>query len=135
MNKIIIGILVIVIFLGVFYVKRSTNFNEAVSNPFEITFVEIIRSSDNKEVVIEDGSEVLNLMNQLSETELTEKAMGSIDFDESYWIILQADNKREFGSTIYAENYMLIYEYEWSKQNSYQIISGFDSTNIEPFFE
>lgn len=135
MKKIVIAILVTTVILGVFYFKRGMNFNEAVPDSPEITSIEIIRTSDNQDVVLEGGNDVRDLMNQLSETELREKSIGSIDFEESYWITIRADNNRKFGLTIYDEKYMLIYDYESSKQNSYQIISGFESFSIEKYFD
>ncbi|MEH7236847.1 hypothetical protein [Bacillus sp. JJ1562] len=136
MKKIIIAIIGIAIILGVLYVKSgSTSFDNVVSGTPTITSIEIIRGSDDKEVVIDDKNKVTNLMNGFSMTELKEKSMGSIEFDESYWITLRADGKRKFGLTIYDEKYILVFEYESSKQNSYRIIRGFDSSSIEQYFQ
>ncbi|MFS0862033.1 hypothetical protein [Fredinandcohnia sp. 179-A 10B2 NHS] len=61
--------------------------------------------------------------------------MGSINFDESYWLTLRTNGERKLGITVYDENYLMIFDYSTSNQTSYQIISGFDSSNIEQYFD
>ncbi len=137
--KRIVGITItsIIVIIGAFYLlksKSSTTFNEFVHTA-EITSIDIIRSSDDKEVVIENGNDIKELLKHFSEAELMEDEMGSIDFNESYWITLRSNNVRKLGMTVYDDKYLLIFDYNKNNSTGYQIISVFDSSNIEQYFD
>jgi ABC-type uncharacterized transport system substrate-binding protein len=139
----IIGILSIIIILCAIYLinARSTTFKEEVPDVAEITSVEIIKTSVDKETVLENGNDVKELLEHWSELELKTDKMGALDFDfdESYWITLKANDIRKYGLTVYDESYFLIYDYsKRSKKDSsrsYKIISGLNLEDIEQYFQ
>ncbi|MBP2242980.1 hypothetical protein J2Z40_003562 [Cytobacillus eiseniae] len=132
-----VGILSIILILGAFYLinsRSSTTFNEIVPDTAKITSIEIIKSSTDIEAVIENGNDIKELLKSLSEAELKGAKMGSIHFNESYWITLSTNEKRQVGITVYDDKYLLIFDYNENKQTTYQIINGLDSSYIEQFF-
>ncbi|MBD8068804.1 DUF5301 domain-containing protein [Bacillus sp. PS06] len=139
MKKIVgITITTIIVIIGAFYLLNSrsnTTFNEVVLEMPEITSIEIIKSSAEKEVFIENENVITQLLKHFSEAELKEDEVGSINFDESYWLTLRTNGERKLGITVYDENYLMIFDYSTSNQTSYRIISGFDSSKIEQYFD
>jgi Domain of unknown function (DUF5300) len=133
------GFLSIMIILGVMYMinSRSTTFNQAVPDISEITSIEIIKTSIDKEVILEKEKDVKRLIQSWSEMELKADEIGSLDFEESYWITLKANDARKYGLTIYDDQYLLIYDFskrtEKDSSRSYQIISGADLDDIEQY--
>jgi len=135
----IIGIafISIIVVLGALYLfnsKSNTTFNDFVLDTGEITSIEIIKTSTDKEIVIENGNDVKGILEHFYEAELKENEMGSIDFNESYWMTLKSNGARKLGMTVYDEKYLLIFDYNQNKQTSYQIISDFNAYNIEKYF-
>ncbi|MDW2876128.1 MULTISPECIES: DUF5301 domain-containing protein [Bacillaceae] len=135
----VLGFLSILIILGAIYMinTRSTTFNQAVPDMSEITAIEIIKSSTDKEVVLEKN-DVKKLVQSWSEMELKADKMGSLDFEESYWITLKANDERKYGLTVYDDKYLLVYDFskrtKKDSSRSYQIISGADLDDIEQYF-
>ena len=138
MGKIIgIAFISIIVVLGALYLfnsKSNTTFNDFVLDTGEITSIEIIKTSTDKEIVIENGNDVKGILEHFYEAELKENEMGSIDFNESYWMTLKSNGARKLGMTVYDEKYLLIFDYNQNKQTSYQIISDFNAYNIEKYF-
>ncbi|MGD6875086.1 DUF5301 domain-containing protein [Bacillus infantis] len=134
------GFISIMIILGVMYMinSRSTTFNQAVPDMSEVSSIQIIKSSTNKEVILEKESDVKSLIQSWSEMELKADEMGSLDFKESYWITLKANDEREYGLTVYDDKYLLVYDFskrtKKDSSRSYQIISGADLDDIEQYF-
>jgi hypothetical protein len=134
------GFLSIIMILGVIYIinSRSSTFNQAVPDMSEITSIEIIKTSIDKKIILEKENDVKNLILSWSEMELKANKMGSLDFEESYWITLKANDTRKYGLTVYDEKYLLIYDYSKrtrkDSSRSYQIISGFDLGDTEQYF-
>lgn len=118
--------------------SRSTTFNQAVPDMSEVSSIQIIKSSTNKEVILEKESDVKSLIQSWSEMELKADEMGSLDFKESYWITLKANDEREYGLTVYDDKYLLVYDFskrtKKDSSRSYQIISGADLDDIEQYF-
>ncbi|MGD6855952.1 DUF5301 domain-containing protein [Bacillus infantis] len=135
----VLGFLSILIILGAIYMinTRSTTFNQAVPDMSEITAIEIIKSSTDKEVVLEKN-DVKKLVQSWSDMELKADGMGSLDFEESYWITLRAKDTRKYGLTVYDDKYLLVYDFskrtKKDSSRSYQIISGADLDDIEQYF-
>ncbi|HWO97236.1 MAG TPA: DUF5301 domain-containing protein [Bacillus sp. (in: firmicutes)] len=137
MKKKILGISItsVIVILGSFYLytsRNGTTFNEIVLDTTEVTSVEIVRSSDDKKVVLKDENDINFFIKSLSEAELKENKIKE-DFDESYWLVLRTNGERKIGMTIYDEKFLLLYDYETNKQTSYQIVRGFHSSNIAKF--
>ncbi|MGD6903341.1 DUF5301 domain-containing protein [Bacillus infantis] len=135
----VLGFLSILIILGAIYMinTRSTTFNQAVPDMSEITAIEIIKSSTDKEVVLEKN-DVKKLVQSWSEMELKADKMGPLDFEESYWITLKDNDERKYGLTVYDDKYLLVYDFskriKKDSSRSYQIISGADLDDIEQYF-
>jgi hypothetical protein len=133
------GFLSIIMILGVIYIinSRSITFNQAVPDMSEITSIEIIKTSTDMEVVLEKENDVKTLIQSWSGMELKSDKMGSLDFEESYWITLKASDARKYGLTVYDDKYLLIYDHSKRAKKdsrSYQVISGFDLGDIEQHF-
>ncbi|MGD6842482.1 DUF5301 domain-containing protein [Bacillus infantis] len=134
------GFLSIMMILGVIYIinSRNTTFNQAVPDMSEITSIEIIKSSTDKEVVLENKNDVKSLIQSWSEMKLKADKMGSLNFEESYWITLKANDARKYGLTIYDDQYLLVYDFskrnEKGSSRSYHLMNGFDLGDIEQYF-
>jgi hypothetical protein len=130
---------IMIIFVVMFMINsRITTFNQAVPDMSEITSIEILKTSTDKSVVLEKESDVTILIQSWSEMELKADKMGSLDFEESYWITLKANDERKYGLTVYDDKYLLVYDFskrtKKDSSRSYQIISGADLDDIEQYF-
>ncbi|MDF0729015.1 DUF5301 domain-containing protein [Cytobacillus sp. S13-E01] len=131
---------IIIVFLGIFYfynVNKTTSLDNVLSDidVSDITSIEIIKSSDNKEKILQNKNEINNFIQIFSQVEFKERSLKKLKFDESYWITIRENEERSVGMTIYDENYMLVYIYKPTSQNSFEILNGRSLTDIENYFK
>ncbi|MFC4323079.1 hypothetical protein [Litchfieldia salsa] len=136
--NLIFASLIVIAIVGFFIFSGMTkSFEDNVPKELlsEVTSVEILRTFDNKEVVIEDKYGIDEVMSSFSNARLKESKIHKIESTDSYWITIRANNERKFGITVYDEEYLIVYDYESSEVHNYQIKDGFSITTIEKIFE
>ncbi|AWE07629.1 hypothetical protein DCE79_09645 [Lysinibacillus sp. 2017] len=83
-----------------------------------VSEINVIRGSDDKEVTIIEENPKENLLAALLDTDVKKAKGSNKDDSESYWITIKNENEREFGFRIDNELNVTPYEYGGSKKNS-----------------
>lgn len=138
-GKYFITILVIIIVaaLGMMYIfSKNTTFQEVVLDKLnlnEISSIEIIKSdrTNEKEITVTDPSQIIKIMDAFSQMKLKESTISNINYITSYWITLKSNENRNFGITLYDNNYIFIYEYNAVSQNN-QFKSYIITNDLDP---
>ena len=134
----VMGILVIVGFL-LLSNKETTLKEEGVGGGIDhsrVNEIEIIRSSDDKKIIIKEA-QAEELFTEFLNAELKEEKNVDGALTEAYWITIREDGKRALGIRIDNRLVLTPYDYNGNKKNSEEYVVEDDSIleSIEQLFE
>ena len=143
MKKIVGSILVVIILLSIGFLLLSNNETTLKAEDFgdvidrsNVNEIEIIRSSDDKTIIIkEDQAE--ELYTEFLNAELKEAKNVDGALTEAYWITIREDGKRALGIRMDTRLVLSPYDYSGNKKNSESYVVEDDSVleTIEQLFK
>ncbi len=143
MKKIVGSILVMSILLIVGFLLLSNNETTLKEEDFgdgidrsRVNEIEIIRSSDDKKIIIKEA-QAEELFTEFLNAELKEEKNVDGALTETYWITIREDGKRALGIRIDNRLVLTPYDYNGNKKNSEEYVVEDDSIleSIEQLFE
>lgn len=127
-TTIAITLLLVVVMVLLYQQSQNTSFQEVVLNKVsvdEISSLQVISrlydSADEEEVLITNKQEIAEILNYLSQFELSKSKLSNITYTESFWITIKTGEERAFGLTLYDNAYLSVYQYIPQRSASYRI--------------
>ena len=143
MKKIVGSILALIILLIVGFLLLTNNETTLKEEGFEdeinrsnVNEIEIIRSSDDKTIIVKEG-QAEELFTEFLNAKIKEAKNVDGALTETYWITIREDGKRALGIRIDNRLVLTPYDYNGNKKNSEEYVVEDDSIleSIEQLFE
>ncbi len=137
--KLIMFFVFLIIILGSIYIFKTNNsFKNTVLENIritDVTIIEIIRSADNKEIVITDRNQIDKIMSNFLVANLKKSKILDQNFNESYWIKIRVNKKLKLGLRLDDKNYISVFDYDKGNIGDFKINGNFEKEIIENLFE
>jgi len=117
---------------------RDTDFTTEVTERLdleEIHEIEIIRSSDEKTVIITDAAEIDQIMQPFKDLPLKKVWFSNSDSNEAYWLTLSINDNREIGLRLDDDQHLFVYLYEENYMKDYKLTKDIDMTFFKQLFQ
>lgn len=137
-------LLLLIPFLAFIYIiNLNTSFERVALDDLkieDITSIDIVKSSNNEEVTIEDVNQIEQIMKNFSSTELRKysvlEQLEERNFNEAYWITIKVDGDRKLGIRLDSEKYISIFDYTKNNKNTnFKITNNLNLEFIENLFK
>ncbi|WCH45917.1 hypothetical protein [Lysinibacillus sp. OF-1] len=138
--KLLLGILLplLILYISTMLLTRDTDFTTEVTERLdlkEIHKIEVIRSSDEKTIMLTNKAEIDQIMQPLKDLPLKKVWFAKSDFKEAYWLTLSINDDREIGLRIDDNHHLFVYLYEENYMKDYKLNHDVDLTFIEQLFQ
>lgn len=130
-------LLIIILDLSINNFSKNTTFKKETYqvNLSGINSIEIIKTGvDENKITVTEPNKIESIINTFLQTNLKEGERPQ-SYNESYWIILKANDERKLGINLYDKNFLHLFNENESSLKYYKITNNFDLSAISSLFQ
>ena len=124
-------LLLIPLLVVIYIISLNTSFKRVALDDMKIgdvTSIDIVKTSNNEEITIEDANQIEQIMKNFSDAKLRKYSIleqfDERNFNEAYWITIKVNGERKFGIRLDNDNYLSIHDYSNNKNTNFKITNN-----------